>query len=135
MKKLSFLFFVLVFISSCGGNGFDAEAEKNKIFDVHDEVMPKMGELMNLKRKVMEKAGEMESEQTNELRDLAKELDDASESMMSWMRDWSKNSAEYLNMKNGAEEQKAYLANEMKKVEEVKKSINDALAKAKAALK
>ena len=83
----------------------------------------------------MEKAGEMESEQTNELRDLAKELDDASESMMSWMRDWSKNSAEYLNMKNGAEEQKAYLANEMKKVEEVKKSINDALAKAKAALK
>lgn len=134
MKKLSFLFLVLVLVSSCG-NGYDAEAEKNKIFDVHDEVMPKMGELMNLKRKVTEKADALEEEQANELRELANELDDASESMMSWMRDWSKNSAEYLNMKNGADEQKTYLAGEMKKVEEVKKSINEALSKAKAALK
>jgi len=134
MKKLSFLFLILVFVSSCG-ESFVATAEKNKIFDVHDEVMPKMSDLMSLKRKVLEKAGELEGEQANELRDLAKNLDDASESMMVWMREWSKNSAEYLKMKNGAEEQKAYLADEMKKVEEVKKSINDALAKAKEALK
>lgn len=134
MKKLSFLFIVLLTISSCGG-GFDANEEKNKIFDVHDEVMPKMGEVMNLRKKVLEKASTMEEAKANELRDLAKELNDASNQMMTWMRDWSKNSGQYMEMQNGADAQKTYLAGEMEKVQEVKKAINESLERAKAALK
>ncbi|NVK86364.1 MAG: hypothetical protein HWE21_18695 [Cytophagia bacterium] len=135
MKKLSILLFVLLAFNSCGGDSFDAEVEKNKIFDVHDEVMPKIGEVMNLKKKVLEKADGLEGEPANELRDLAAELDNASEAMMSWMRDWSKNSSQYMEMKNGAEAQKKYLAAEMKRVEEVKEAINGSIAKAKEALK
>lgn len=135
MKKLSILLFVLFAITSCGGDSFNAEAEKNKIFDVHDEVMPKIGEVMNLKKQVLAKAGEAEEEQASALRDLANELDNASESMMSWMRDWSKNSSQYMEMKNGAEAQKNYLSAEMKRVEEVKEAINGSIAKAKEALK
>lgn len=135
MKKFSILLFVLLVFNSCGGDSFDAEVEKNKIFDVHDEVMPKIGEVMNLKKKVLEKADGLEGEPANELRDLAAELDNASEAMMSWMRDWSKNSSQYMEMKNGAEAQKKYLAAEMKRVEEVKEAINGSIAKAKEALK
>ncbi|KYG77642.1 hypothetical protein AWW68_02390 [Roseivirga spongicola] len=134
MKKLSLLLFVLTLFVSCG-SGFDAEAEKNKIFDIHDEVMPKMGELMSLKRKVIEKASEVNAENASELQNIAQELDEASEGMMSWMRDWSKNSQQYMEMKNGTEAQKEYLAAEMERVIDVKEAINTSMAKAKEALK
>lgn len=135
MKKLSILLFVLLAFSSCGGDSFNAEVEKNKIFDVHDEVMPKIGEVINLKKQVLEKAEGLQDTEASELKTLAEELDNASEAMMSWMRDWSKNSGQYMEMKNGAEAQKGYLAAEMKRVEEVKEAINSSLAKAKEALK
>jgi hypothetical protein len=134
MKKLSLLLFVLALFVSCG-SGFDAEVEKNKIFDIHDEVMPKMGELMSLKRKVIEKASEVNAENASELQNIAQELDEASEGMMSWMRDWSKNSQQYMEMKNGTEAQKEYLAAEMERVIDVKEAINTSMAKAKEALK
>lgn len=135
MKKLSLLLlFVLGLFVSCGSS-FDAEVEKNKIFDIHDEVMPKMGELMSLKRKVIEKASEVNAENASELQNIAQELDEASEGMMSWMRDWSKNSQQYMEMKNGTEAQKEYLAAEMERVIDVKEAINTSMAKAKEALK
>ena len=135
MKKLLFLFLTLTIVLSCGGDGFDAEAERDKIFAVHDEVMPKIGEVMNLRREVQKKASELNEEEADDLRDLAKELDEANTLMMVWMREWSEKSAEYMAMKNGAEEQKAYLADEMKKVQEVKEAIDNSIAKAKEALK
>jgi hypothetical protein len=135
MKKLSLLLlFVLALFVLCGSS-FDAEVEKNKIFDIHDEVMPKMGELMSLKRKVIEKASEANAENASELQNIAQELDEASEGMMSWMRDWSKNSQQYMEMKNGTEAQKEYLAAEMERIIDVKEAINTSMAKAKEALK
>lgn len=137
MKKVYFLAVLSLLIWSCGG-GFNPEAEKNKILDVHDEVMPKIGEVMNLKKKVLDKVGTLSDDQpemAQELRTLAKELDDANSGMMSWMRDWSKNSSEYLNMKAGTDEQVAYLTEEMKRVTEVKEAINSSIQKAKEALK
>lgn len=137
MKRVYILAVISLMLWSCGG-GYNPEVEKNKILDVHDEVMPKIGEVMNLKKKVLDKVGTLSEEQTEmaqELRALAKELDDANSGMMSWMRDWSKNSSEYLNMKAGADEQVTYLSEEMKRVTEVKDAINSSIQKAKEALK
>lgn len=106
-----------------------------QILSIHDEVMPKIGEVMNLRREVQKKASELNEEEANELRDLAKELDEANTLMMVWMRGWSEKSAEYMAMENGAKEQIAYLMEEMKKVQEVKEAINSSIAKAKEALK
>ena len=137
MKKVYILAVLSLILWSCGG-GYNPEVEKNKILNVHDEVMPKIGEVMNLKKKVLDKAGTLSEEEASlaqELRALAQELDDANSGMMSWMRDWSKNSNEYLNMKAGEEAQVDYLTNEMKKVSDVKEAINSAIARANEALK
>ncbi|HEY9116243.1 MAG TPA: hypothetical protein VIN11_00370 [Roseivirga sp.] len=136
MKNVYMLAVLSLILWSCGG-GYNPEAEKNKILDVHDEVMPKIGEVMNLKKKVLDKAGILSEEEASlvqELRALAQELDDANSGMMSWMRDWSKNSNEYLNMKAGEEAQVDYLTNQMEKVTEVKEAINSAIQRAKEAL-
>ena len=135
MKKLFPLLFAIILLSSCGGDGFNAEVERNKIFDIHDEVMPKISEVMALKKQVEEKAKTLSEAEADALYDLGKELDEARNGMMSWMRDWSSKSGQYMEMKNGAEEQKAYLAAEMEKVRSVKEAINGSIQKAKAALK
>ena len=53
MKKIFALLVLVLSVASCGG--FDTQAKVDEVLDIHDEVMPKMGELMNLKRKVLEK--------------------------------------------------------------------------------
>lgn len=133
MKKVLSLLFILLVVVSCGG--FDTKAKVDEVLDIHDEVMPKMGEVMNLKRKVLEKAqAESDSIKVNELRSLAKDLDQASEEMMVWMREWSKNSQPHVNEESDLEDRKAFFAKEMEKVTKVKEDINNSIAAAKKEL-
>jgi len=133
MKKLFPILTLILLVSACNGNSFDADAEMNKILDVHDEVMPKIGEVMNLKKKVLEKADSMEGESAEALRDLANRLEDANSSMMSWMREWS---GQYTKVMESTdlEAQKEWFAKEMEKVQEVKEKINGSLEQAKKEL-
>ena len=133
MKKLFSILTLILFITACGGNSFDADAEMNKILDVHDEVMPKIGEVMNMKKKALEKAGTMEEEAAAELRDLAQRLEEANSSMMSWMREWSGNYTKIMESED-LEAQKEWFAKEMEKVQEVKEKINSSLEEAKKEL-
>jgi len=134
MKKIFALFAIALIVVSCGG--FDTEAKIDEVLDIHDEVMPKMGEVMNLKRQVLAKAQE-ESDSTvvNELRALAKELDDASEAMMVWMREWSKNSQPHVSEESDIAERKLFFEQEIDKVTKVKEDINNSIAAAEAVLK
>lgn len=133
MKKLIPIFLLILTVAACGGDSFDAEAEKNKVLDVQDEVMPKIGEVMNLKKKVLKKADSMEDESADALRDLAQRLDDANSSMMTWMRDWSGSYSKIMES-DDIEAQKAWFAEEMEKVQEVKEKINNSIEEAKKEL-
>lgn len=140
MKKVFGLLLIALFTFSCGGDGYDREAEKDKVIDVHDEVMPKLGLVMNLRKQVLAKATALstdnpESEAVSSLEDLAAELDVARKGMMTWMNDWSKSSKPHVNGESTEEQQKAYFSAEMERVTKVKDDINSAIASANKVLK
>jgi hypothetical protein len=66
-----------------------------QIIGVHDEVMPKMGELMSLQKKALAQADSLYAQdstattQIESMRSLAGQLDQAYEGMFVWMRQYS----------------------------------------------
>ena len=137
MKRMWMILLVAVTVA-CGG-GVDHDAMKNKVLDAHDEVMPKMGEVMNLKKKVIARASELEAEDSTnekiaELRDLAKDLEGAYQGMMNWMRAWSENSDPYTSGQAKPDEITAFYEAEQEKIDKVKADINGSIDKAKKVL-
>ncbi len=76
----------------------EEQAEKllhDEIMAVHDEVMPKMDVIMSIKGELLEKLDslrdlpEVPASTVEKLESGVKSLENADESMMSWMRQWS----------------------------------------------
>jgi C4-type Zn-finger protein len=129
-KTLALLTLFLVFACVKKDNG---EALVNEVLNIHDEVMPKIGEVMSLRKKVLDKVEG--STNPDELRDIALSLEEAQQGMMLWMNDWSKNSAPFIKNEATEEEKMNYLNAEKERVTKVKEDINNSIAKAKEALK
>lgn len=137
MKKIT-LFLVL----SCLLTVFSCKEEKTvegptqmeKVMAVHDEVMPKMGELGKLvgKLKPMADSLGMDSQQGKAML----ELQDANRSMMDWMQGIGKrfDADEIMKGKVLTEEKQKWLDEEEEKVNAVKEKINTSIANAKAIL-
>ena len=124
---------------ACGGEKAAQEAMKSSVLEVHDEVMPKMGQLMELKKKLLSKAGEIAEndstdERIRELRSLADELESAHQGMMNWMHQWSENAGPHTSGTAPSEEITAFYKAEQKKVNQVKADINGSIEKAQKAL-
>ena len=135
MKKLTFLFAFTLLLSACGSS-FDQQAAFDEVMDVHDAAMPKIGEVMNLKKQVLAKAESATDEAIKaELNTLAEELGTAQEGMMVWMRSWSGAFEPHKNGETTIDEQKAFFAAEMEKVTKVKDDIFNSIEKAKKELK
>ena len=137
MKKISML--LLFAAMACGGEKAAQEAMKNAVLDVHDEVMPKMGQLMKLKKQLLSKANKIAENDTTdkritELSSLANELESAHQGMMTWMHQWSENADPYTNGTAPSEEITAFYKAEQKKVNQVKADINGSIEKAQKAL-
>ena len=100
MKNIFKLLLIAVFgvLAACGKSGKDVPADDlvaentnqvlyNEAMDIHDEVMPKMGNLMSLKRKLkdtLDTPGLTEAQQ-NDFKSRVQLLDSAQKSMMDWM--------------------------------------------------
>lgn len=63
------------------------EALKEQAMEVHDEVMPKMGELMEYSEKMQVRVND--SSASNIYAETKSKLDGAHDGMMEWMRDYS----------------------------------------------
>ena len=145
MKKISIGFLLTIFLYSCT-SGVDTQALRDEILDIHDEVMPKMGEIMSLRKKVMTKSEELsltenfDQAEVNSLDSLASALETANKDMMTWMNDWHKNSSAYLDQDGmplegrEVEDVVNYLEDEKQRVSKVKENINAAIKTAKEAL-
>lgn len=139
--RLIFTYFTIVSIGlmlfSCSGDKVDEnQILKDEVIAIHDEVMPYMGDLKSLRKKINEKSEVLEeqdsvgnSEKVLELKLLAKDLDDAFEGMFVWMRQF-KNSYEEM----GEEEIKSYLQEQRVLVSKVRDDINRSMAAAKEEL-
>ncbi len=115
--------------------------EENKkmraqIIGVHDEVMPKMGELMSLQKKALAQADSLYAQdstataQIESMRTLAGQLDKAYEGMFVWMRQYS-----LEEEGKTPEEIKTYLDDQLLKVNQVNTDIKAALDQAATQLK
>ncbi len=109
------------------------QALYNQMMDVHDEVMPKMDDIMKLKRELQEQIAnspDMVVERKEELERVISNLDSASNSMMSWMH----RIHEFDPLADSVDQEKAreYLESEMEEIRKVKELINESIEKAKS---
>ncbi|WP_438961799.1 hypothetical protein [Nonlabens sp.] len=89
MKSLYVLLAALLFISCDNGlkeQQIAFDDLKQQAMEAHDEIMPKMGDLMDLSNQLTQK---MDSTNTDVMMSKKGELQKAHDDMMVWMRDYS----------------------------------------------
>lgn len=135
---LKYLFFTPIFLlfSSCNPSDADSNALlKEEVIAIHDEVMPKMGELKSLQKEVLLKIDTLKADSTKnadeiqKLQILAQDLDTSFEGMFIWMRQFK---STYEEMSE--DEITEYLLKQKELVEKVNVDIKKNLADAKAEL-
>ena len=145
MKKILTVLIVAgsVTIISCGGGdkNHDHSGHKNdepktatdslysEVMAGHDEVMPKMDEIMKLKRELQEQIAntpDMVIERKEQLEKMISNLDSASTAMMNWMH-------EFNPLPDTTEQEKAreYLEGEMERIRNVKTLMLETIEKAR----
>ncbi len=108
------------------------QALYNQMMDVHDEVMPKMDDIMRLKRALQEeiaKTPDMVVERKQALEKVISNLDSASNSMMTWMH--RIHSFDPLADSVDQEKAREYLEFEMEEIRKVKELMMEAIERAK----
>jgi hypothetical protein len=102
---------------------------------IHDEVMPKLGQLKSFEKKAAQRAAVLAAKepidtlQIKQLEVLAKDLDQAYEGMFVWMRQYKLDEEG-----KSPEEIKLYLDSQLTLVTKVNITIKDALAKSDSLL-
>ncbi len=143
MKNLQILFVIgLLVMNACSKTSehdhseHDTETEESpnqalydQVMDVHDEVMPRMDDLMKLKRELQEKIAntpDMVVEKKAQLEKVISNLDSASTAMMNWMH-------EFNPLPDSVDQEKAreYLESEMERIRKVKSLVTETIEKAK----
>ncbi len=131
------ILFLSFLVLSCANPLIEANKEmRAQLIGVHDEVMPKMGELMSLQKKALAQADGLYAQdstataQIESMRSLAAQLDQAYEGMFVWMRQYSVDEEGKT-----PEEIKTYLDDQLLKVNQVNADIKAALDKAAIQLK
>ena len=133
---LSLSLITAILLVSCGEKKKEAKDELyDKVMAVHDEIMPKMGDIMKLKKQLQEKIDELssgteiDSTKIDELEQAIAELDNSHEEMMGWMRQFDNDFEGMVN-----EEIMKYLDGQMEKIEKVGQVTNAALKNAEEKL-
>ena len=132
MKYLTTLLIWLVFFSCQSGRNDSKEVNKktstvslrSEILAIHDEVMPKMGELRKTKKNLMIWADSLKKSDSTGAATLlitADEIASANEGMMDWMRN-------YEPAYEGTEEEVlSYLEEQKKSIQRVKENMESSL--------
>lgn len=143
MKYIKILFVIgLLVLNACSKTGehnhagHDEVTEENpnqalydQVMDVHDEVMPRMDDIMKLKRQLQDKIAntpDMVVEKKMQMEKMISNLDSASTAMMNWMH-------EFNPLPDSADQEKAreYLESEMERIRKVKSLVTETIDKAK----
>ena len=136
MRKILFPFLtIIIYISGCSSTTSDQdcttdECLKQQAYDnviaVHDEVMPKMSYVSELKGKIEQRMNaSTDSLVIATWQELMVNLDVADEAMWVWMRQFNSDLEEVA-----IDEAMAYLKAEQQKIDDVARKINEAIAAA-----
>ena len=138
--KPVFTFVIFAFIlAACGANKAEEQKKQQEtlakeVMDIHDEVMPKMGELVSLKKQVKQLVNNWTADSLNTSNDvkiteagtLIEKLEAADKGMMDWMHEYNGGQGLYehdLIME--------YLNAEKVKITQVKTDMNASMDEAK----
>jgi len=143
MKNLKILFVIgLLVMNACAKTGEQDHSEHDtpteespnqalydQVMDVHNEVMPRMDDLMKLKRELQDKIAntpDMVAEKKAQMEKMISNLDSASTAMMNWMH-------EFNPLPDSTDQEKAreYLESEMERIRKVKSLVTETIDKAK----
>lgn len=123
-------------LSACQGNQPQQETLFREVIEVHDAVMPRMGELMQLQQALSQRIEKLQQDSARNqdsiahLTALKEEVQQADRAMMEWMHDFDS------EMEGMSQEEKiSYLQQEQKKVEALREEINTAISHAQEAVK
>ncbi len=137
MKKLVVLFIVGLVVGGCSNEqAIKKDALFKEVMAAHDEVMPKMGDMNRLAKSLTAKADSLSqmtdqdySAQVANLRQAAKNVEEANEGMMQWMRQF-----EMPDNESPIAEVITYLSEQKEKIDKVKEDILQALKEGSALL-
>jgi predicted small lipoprotein YifL len=139
MKNWFILILVAFSLAGCGQKSHDHPPEEvgdalesggnqalyDEVMKIHDEVMPRMDEIYrkkeSLKNRIADTPGMIESDKSA-IEDSITRLDQASEGMMVWMREFNP-----IPDSLGEEKAREYLENEMEKIKKVREDIIEVL--------
>jgi hypothetical protein len=140
---MRYLLFAFLFVMACSkptshhetddtmGEDNPNQALYDQVMDIHDEVMPSMGEIARLKRELNEEiknSPDMVAEKKAELEMVISNLDSASNAMMDWMHTFNP-----LPDSIDQETAREYLETEMEKIKKVRDLMNESIEKGQAA--
>lgn len=143
MKNL-FVLLLFIFVLGCNNQGEKNESKttqaekiptqdlKNEVLAIHDEVMPKMGELMSTRKTMLQVAEELmdtDSLRASKIIGLADKIDSANQGMMQWMRSYEP------DFEGTEEEVRAYFETQKIAIEKVKSEMEGSLEEGLEAMK
>lgn len=130
MKNLTLL--TLALLAACGpSKKEELQTLKDEVIGIHDEVMPKMGELRRARKDLLLQADSLmktNPERAAMLTTVADEIGSANESMMQWMRAFEP------EFEGADEEVMQYLKDQKVAIQKVKEDMNASLVKGKEVL-
>lgn len=120
MKQLIFFLCLVGMFASCR----EKSTLEKQVMAIHDEVMPKLGEL-NKDRKALQKILKSTTDENikSELLKAITGLENADDGMMDWMAEWK--------VPEEKSEQEAYLNKEMVRITKVKSDMLESMKTAK----
>lgn len=130
-------------LGACSPEGNKAQELDKEVLAIHDEVMPRMDNIMSLQRKLTGKVSQLDSlqqegvssttlaEQRQKAHDLHRQLSQADSMMMEWMYSYRRDSALALS----TQEAVGYFEKEMERIRLVKEITNKSISEAEDFLK
>ncbi|WP_296618535.1 hypothetical protein [Marivirga sp.] len=126
--KLSLMLFAFLMIS-CESKEKEIEKLKSETIAVHDEVMPKMDDIMKLKKSLRAKEDSVSSHDSTKIKGLILSLEKSDKVMMNWMRNYDP------QMEGMSDEEKIeYLKQQKSSIQEVSEQMRSSISEAEAYL-
>ena len=136
MKNLTILVFVILLACQPAKEGgeevVDLKALKDEVFELHDEVMPMIGDLRKARKSLLAQVDSLAVSDTARaatFTQVSDSLNEANEGMMAWMRNFDP------NFDGSDEEVLKYLTAQKTSIEEVNKNMKETLKRGEELLR
>lgn len=125
LLKLNLILFAF-FMLGCESKEKEVDKLKSETIAIHDEVMPKMDDVMKLKKSLREAKDSVSTEENQTIQELIISLEESDKAMMNWMRNYN---PQMEDMTDG--EKIEYLKNQKSSIQEVSEQMKNSISDAK----